>query len=143
VPGWTRVVDTRQPPPPVDAWLAAQPPGTAIVELPMLDVHAVFEHPACHDSVYMVRSLAHFQRLANGYAGVDPPSYVALRDLARTFPAPPFLDALRAIGVRYVVLHGACYGPNRTARVEGSLQAAPPGLAEVARFGADRVFELR
>lgn len=143
VPGWTRVVDTRRPPPEVDTWLAAQPPGTPIVELPMFDIHAVFEHPACHDSIYMVRSLAHFQRLANGYAGVDPPSYVALRELAGDFPAPPFLDALRAIGVRYVVLHGACYGPNRAARVERGLQAAPPGLAEIARLGSDRVFELR
>jgi hypothetical protein len=142
VPGWTRVVDTRQAPPEVGTWLAAQPPGTPIVELPMLGIEAVFEQPACHDSVYMVRSLAHFQPLANGYAGVDPPAALKLRELARSFPAPAFLDALRALGVRFVVLHGACYGPNRRARVEAGLAAAPPGLSEVARFGPDRVFLL-
>ena len=145
VPAWTRVVDTRRPPPAVDAWLAAQPPGTPIVELPLLALDSVFEHAACHDSVYMVRSLAHFQRLANGYAGLDPPAVARLRALARTspFPAPPFLEALRAQGVRYVVVHGACYGPNRWARLEASLAAAPAGLGEVARFGSDRVLELR
>jgi hypothetical protein len=142
VPGWTRVVDTRRPTAPVDAWLAAQPPGTPVVELPILDVRAVLEHPACHESVYMVRSLAHFQRLANGYAGVEPPDYVRLRDLARTFPAEPFLQELRRLGVRYVVLHVGCYGPNRWARVAGGLETAPSALVEVARFDTDRVFEL-
>ena len=81
--------------------------------------------------------------MVNGYAGVEPPGYVRLRELSRLFPAEPFLAALRERGVRYVILHGGGYGPNRRARIERDLQAAPPGLAEVARFGADRVFELR
>jgi hypothetical protein len=91
----------------------------------------------------MVRSQAHWLPLANGYAGVDPPAYARLKDLSRQFPAEAFLAELRPLGVRYVVLHGAGYGPNRWGRIERDLQAGPAGLREVARFGSDRVFELR
>jgi hypothetical protein len=143
VPAWTRVVDTRRPAPPVYEWLAAQPGETPVVELPMLDVSAVYSRPAYHESIYMVRSMRHWKPLVNGYAGLEPPYYVRLRELSRHFPAQPFLAALRELGVRYVILHGGGYGPNRWARIERDLLAAPPVLVEVARFGADRVFELR
>jgi hypothetical protein len=143
VPGWTRVVDTRQPPADVYRWLAAQPGPPPVVELPMLDIAAVHARPAYHDSIYMVRSLAHRAPLANGYAGIEPPQYVALRELSRSFPAPPFLGALRAAGVRYVILHAGGYGPNRWARIERDLAQGPVGLAEVARFGGDRVYAVR
>jgi hypothetical protein len=142
-PAWTRVVDTRQPPAPVYEWLAAQPGQPPVVELPMLDVSAVFSRPAHHESIYMVRSMSHWKPLVNGYAGVEPPHYLRLRELSRQFPAEPFLASLRELGVRYVVLHRGGYGPNRWARLERDLQAAPPGLVEVARLGPDRVFELR
>jgi hypothetical protein len=142
VPAWTRVVDTRQPPPEVDAWLAAQPGELAVVELPMLGIAGVFERPAYHESIYMVRSLTHRKRLANGYAGIEPPHYARLRELSLRFPETPFLDELRRLGVRYVVVHRGGYGPNRWARLEAGLSGAS-GLVEVARFGGDRVFELR
>ena len=143
VPAWTRVVDTRLPPPEVYRWLAAQPGRPPIVELPMLGIEAVHERPAYHESIYMVRSQAHWLPLANGYAGLDPPVYARIKDLSRQFPEEPFLAELRAIGIRYVVLHGGGYGPNRWARLERALPAAGSSLQEVARFGPDRVFALR
>jgi hypothetical protein len=142
VPAWARAVDTRQPVPAVYEWLAAQPGAPPVVELPILDPGAVFSRPAHHESVYMVHSLRHWKPLVNGYAGLEPPHYVRARELSRQFPAEPFLASLRELGVRYVVLHRGGYGPNRWARIERDLQAAPPGLQEVARFGGDRVFEL-
>jgi hypothetical protein len=48
----------------------------------------------------------------------------------------------RGLGVRYVVLHDGCLGPNERARVERDLPAFAPSLREVARFGPDAVFEL-
>lgn len=144
VPAWTRVVDTRQAPPEVYRWLAARPAPDPVVELPMLDITAVHARPAHHDSVYMVRSLAHHAPLANGYAGIEPPSYVRLRELSRQFPAEAFLAELRKAGVRHLILHAAGYGPNRRARIERDLSGGSPGLVEVARFAdGDRVFEVR
>jgi hypothetical protein len=143
VPAWTRVVDTRQPAPEVYRWLAAQPGRPAIVELPILGIEAVHERPAYHESVYMVRSQAHWLPLANGYAGLEPPAYARIKELSRQFPAPELLAELRAAGIRYLVLHGGGYGPNRWARIERDLPASAGALEEVARFGADRVYALR
>lgn len=141
VPAWTRVVDSRQPPAEVYRWLASQPADTVVVELPILDIRAVHRRPAYHESIYMVRSFAHWRRLVNGYAGVDPPHHVRLRELSRRFPADSFLDELGRLGVKYVILHARGYGPNRWPKIEQEL-AANRRLVEVARFGPDRVLEV-
>jgi len=144
MPGWAQVVDTRRPPPPVYDWLAAQPEAV-VAELPMLDIRGIFEHPAYHESIYLVQSTrGHWKTLANGYAGIEPTPYVALRNAVRTFPSAIALDALRGHDVRYVILHRGGYGPNKWARIERDLPAFAGELREVARFddGADRVFAL-
>jgi len=144
MPGWAQVVDTRRPPPPVYDWLAAQP-ETVVAELPMLDIRGIFEHPAYHESIYLVQSTrGHWKTLANGYAGIEPTPYVVLRNAVRTFPSAIALDTLRGHGVRYVILHRGGYGPNKWARIERDLPAFAGELREVARFddGADRVFAL-
>jgi hypothetical protein len=145
MPGWAQVVDTRQPPPPVYGWLAAQPGTPVVAELPMLDIRGIFEHPAYHESIYLVQSTrGHWKTLANGYAGIEPTPYEALRNAVRTFPSASALAALHDHGVRYVVLHRGGYGPNKWARIERDLPGFASELREVARFddGADRVFAL-
>ena len=119
MPKWSQLIDTRRDPPPVYPWLASLPGRDPIVELPMFDVYALERRPAFHDSVYMVYSTLHWKPLANGYAGIEPRSYVQLRELSRGFPAEDFLDALRRIGVRYVVLHRKGYGPLPVAAAAG------------------------
>ena len=144
MPGWAQVVDTRRPPPPVYDWLAAQPEAV-VAELPMLDIRGIFEHPAYHESIYLVQSTrGHWKTLANGYAGIEPTPYVVLRNAVRSFPSAIALDTLRGHGVRYVILHRGGYGPNKWARIERDLPAFAGDLREVARFddGADRVFAL-
>ena len=144
MPGWAQVVDTRRPPPPVYDWLAAQPEAV-VAELPMLDIRGIFEHPAYHESIYLVQSTrGHWKTLANGYAGIEPTPYVVLRNAVRSFPSAIALDTLRGHGVRYVVLHRGGYGPNKWGRIERDLPAFAGELREVARFddGADRVFAL-
>ena len=143
-PEWTKVIDSRREPPEVYRWLRAQPAGTPVVHLPMLDVNALERHPAHHESIYMVYSTHHWQPLVNGYAGIEPTAYRKYRDLARSFPAEPFLAEMRTIGVRYVIVHRGGYGPNQWARLEKALPAAlETSLRQVAAFGGDTVFELR
>ncbi len=141
--GWAQVVDTRQPVPPVYAWLAEQPPGQVVVELPLLGHDALTRRPAFHESIYMLRSTQHWQRLVNGYLGAEPKTYAALRESLRRFPEPGVLAELRAVGVRYVVVHRRGFGPNQRARLEPALAAATAGLRLVADFGDDRVFEVQ
>ncbi len=143
VPEWTKVIDSRRAPPAVYGWLRALPRREPVVELPMFDVYGLERRPAYHESVYMVYSTHHWQPLVNGYAGIEPVAYQRIRALARGFPSEEFLDALRAIGVRYVVLHRGGYGPNQWARVEEGLpRFAGPQLREVASFAGDTVFDL-
>ena len=111
--------------------------------LPIQDIGGVFERPAYHESIYLVRQTRHWKPLANGYAGIEPAAYVDLRDRARRFPSEDCLGAFRERGVRYVIVHQDGYGPNKWARIQRELPAAAGGLREVARFGGDLVFELQ
>jgi hypothetical protein len=142
-PAWAQVVDSRAPVPPVYAWLAGQPGQPVVAELPMLDIAGVFDRPAFHESIYMVRSTRHWKPLVNGYAGIEPAPYQALREALRSFPARASLDALRARGVRYLILHRGGYGPNKEARIDRELPGVAVELQAVARFGPDEVYELR
>jgi len=144
MPAWSQVVDSRRAPPPAYAWLAQQPAGTVVVELPMLDIDGIFEGPQHHESVYMVRQTQHWQPLVNGYAGIEPAPYLEVRERARGFPSGESLDAFARAGARYVVVHRAGFGPNKWARIERTLPAFADRLVEVARFeDGDAVYELR
>ena len=144
MPAWAQVVDTSKPPPPVYGWLAAQPGRPVVAELPMLDIDGIVERPAFHESIYLVHSTrGHWKPLANGYAGIEPTPYVALRNAVLRFPSAASLDALRAHGVDLVILHRGGYGPNKWARIERDLPAFAAELVEVARFDGDTVFALR
>ena len=144
MPAWSRVIDSRRPPPAVYSWLAAQPGAPVVVELPLQEISGIFERPAHHESVYLVRQTHHWKPLANGYAGIEPPPYVRLREAARSFPSDEALAAFAEKGVRYVVLHRAGYGPNKSARIERDLPRFGARLLEVARFDdGDVVYELQ
>ncbi len=144
MPQWSKLIDTREDPPPVYRWLAEQPGRDPIVHLPMLDVYGLERRPAFHESVYMVYSTLHWKPLVNGYAGIEPRQYVQLRELARSFPSEELLQALRGIGVRYVVLHRKGYGPLQWERLQrGMPEALASGsLRKVAELGNDLVYEL-
>ena len=60
-------MDQQQP---TDAhqWLADQPPGTVIVELPLPKADALW----LYETTYQIRSTHHWQRLVNGYSGFAP-----------------------------------------------------------------------
>jgi hypothetical protein len=103
----------------------------------------LFRRPAFHESIYLVRSTLHWQPLANCAAGFETQGYARLRAVLRDFPSEPALAGLRAVGVRYVVVHGRGFGPNQWRRLHEALPRFTAELWEVARFGDDWVFELR
>jgi hypothetical protein len=143
MPGWTKVVDTREEPPPVYPWLGEQPARDPIIHLPMFDARYLWRRPAFHESVYMVYSTLHWNPMVNGYAGIEPESYLRIRGQMMTFPAESFLDLLREIGVRYVVLHREGYGPIQRQRLERQMGELRPGsLREVVTFDGTTVYEL-
>jgi len=116
--------------PPVYRWLAAQDEDFAIAEYPIRP-WSEFWH------VYF--SIYHGKRLANGFSGYVPPTYVALRDRDEDAPSAATLDDLEAMGVRYLIVHdressGAVPGP-----LEASLGPVSDRLRLVRTFdGFDR-----
>jgi hypothetical protein len=122
------------PEPPVYRFVAALPPSTAIVELPLGET--------AFDVRYMFYSTRHWKPLVNGYSGSVPQDYaflsVALEDALQ---APDrawrlLLDSRATHGI----VHEAYYAGDRGARMSALLRAR--GAHEVAAFGADHVFEL-
>jgi hypothetical protein len=68
----------------------------------------LFEFPtlSTSDPAYLYYSTFHWQTLINGYSGFFPPSYIRLSRAVRNFPDEPSIDAIKAHGVRYLVIHG-------------------------------------
>ena len=107
-----------------------------------LEDDGLFRRPACDESVYMLRSTLHWKRLVNGWAGGEPERHKTARARARRFPSDESVQFFRGLGVRYVVVHGGCLGPNQRARMERAIPSFEPSLREVGRFGDDWVLEL-
>jgi hypothetical protein len=113
-----------------------------VAELPMLGIEGIVTRPAFHESIYLVYSTRHWKRLVNGYAGIEPPPYLELREAVRRFPSEAAIDALRRRDVSFVVLHRGGYGPLKWARIERDLPLFSGALREVMRFDGDTVYEL-
>jgi hypothetical protein len=142
VPEWVTVIDSSLPPPAVYTWLAALPGDFPIVELPIMPSDGRFRRPGFEETVYMVRSTHHWKRLVNGNAGLEPAGYRHIRELCRRFPSRESIEALREVGVRYILLHWGGQGPNRRARIERDLPAFGGCLREVTRLGDVSVYTI-
>jgi hypothetical protein len=135
-PSWTNVVDSRKPVPRVYQWLKDQPKGTIVAELPAR-LASDFTRPSFHDSIYMVWSTTHWQRLVNGFAGAETPLIQRFRKAAPSFPDAESLDVMKEAGTQYVVVHLRGYGPNQRERLETRAGEMKDRLREVARFAGD------
>jgi hypothetical protein len=92
-------------PPPIYEDLLSDVGGSSpatIVEVPMI----IGPSEYYQDQIYMYYSTFHWQTLLNGYSGFFPLSYLRLVAVMRTFPDARSLDALRARGARYAIVHG-------------------------------------
>ena len=117
-------------------WLATQPPGP-MIELPLGD-----PDPAVR---YQFRTLIHGNRIVNGYSGYGS----ALQDFLRGPPSTEGAGAdqlamFRALGLRYVVIHGLLYGDANVAlRVIEDMRARTEHVARTTTRGSVTVVELR
>jgi hypothetical protein len=96
-------IETRHAPrlpPPVYTWLAAQPEGV-VLELPLPQPDALWGH----EVDYQLMSIFHWKPLVNGYSGQAPGDYVRLLEAMRDFPSEQSLAAIRARGVRWLIVH--------------------------------------
>ncbi len=131
------LVPVETSPAPVYQWLRTQPPG-AVAELPLPTPPL---GTGIREAQVAFRSTFHWRPIVNGYSGHYPESYIALLKTQADFPSDASLNVLRALGVRYLILHERDYGRSRYAAVVRALDERH----DVAGFGpfADREGAVR
>lgn len=128
---------TRAPAiPSVYQWVAQLPDGTPLVELPLPEVKRQREN-----AIYLYRSTAHFQPLANGYGTVVPPVYAEIAATLEGFPDAQGTRRLFELGFRYLIFHRDRYLRSRAMELERRLEAEP-GLSAAHRAEDAIVYEI-
>jgi hypothetical protein len=112
-------------PPPLYAWLAAQPRGV-VAELPLPEALPGTDPRIAYLSTF------HWQPIINGYSGFAPQSYLDQIYALRNFPDEEAMISLRRVGVRYVVVHLAAYDRDKAVLVQQAF--AHYRLRELGRF---------
>jgi len=118
--------------PRVYRWLAEQPAGTAVVDLP-------FELRRHCEVMYF--STYHWQPIVNGSSGFQPEGSRWLGRACRKLPRDWAVDRLLDTGVQLVVLRLSAYPPDRRADVVMSFDSSRR-VRLVASFDTDRVYRL-
>ncbi|MPY87330.1 MAG: hypothetical protein GEU99_05365 [Luteitalea sp.] len=122
-------------------WLGQQPPSV-VLELPMWLSGADPQH----DAEYEYFSTFHWHRLVNGYSGYYSPAYRDLMHVMRQFPSGASLEALRARGVDYIVVHLDKYDPADLEVLMEAMDLRPAFFRSVGTFpdyeGSARVYRL-
>ena len=126
--------------PEADRWLAAQPKPFIVAELPVPSAGDAGAHQRSQTRA-MLHSTAHWQKTVHGYSGIRRPLHDRLYEVMTTFPDAGSIEALRGVGVTYVVVHGAEYGAETWSRMEPQLSQSAD-LRLVHSSGPDRVYAL-
>jgi hypothetical protein len=124
-------------------WLRMQPAGAAL-ELPISQQDDF--HP--YTLTYQLETLRHRHPIVNGYSGWKSMLQELLAGAASPFSESTLvgsaLGGLRAIGVRYVLLHEELFPSEAdAARLADAIRAAPTRIAEEQRFGRTLIWRLQ
>ena len=126
---WSGPVGDRpnqQTPTEAHRFLASQPPGTVVLEMPVPTLGGLWRY----ETMYQIRSIHHWQPLVNGYSGFAPPEYQRTLESLRGFPDAESIERLRELKVRFILLNRVYYtGEEFTAlivRVADSPAFGPP-----------------
>ncbi len=92
------------------------------------------------DADYEWYSTRHWHPIVNGFSRGEPPDYAARMTMLAAFPDDTALDALCAVGTRYVVAHAQ--RPFVDFRSAVAAAAAQPRLRLLSRDGEDRLWTL-
>jgi hypothetical protein len=103
--------------PPADQWLAQQPKPFVVAEVP---VDPGYER---HQTIYMMHSMAHWQRTVAGYGGIRPAFHQQLDQRLNAFPDDASVRRLAEIGIDYVVVHIDLFDPALWPEVDARLRS--------------------
>lgn len=124
-----------------DRWLATRPGPFAVAEVPLPDPGnaSAFER---RQTMFMLHSMAHWQKTVHGYSGWRAPLHEQLYVKMRGFPDEDSLRELTRLGVTYIVVHTELYPPGEWPQVEARIEAFGGRLRLEHVAGAGRVYSL-
>lgn len=82
----------------------AAEPEVVLAEFPFYSGRSISDN-----GPYVLANTRYLRPLLNGYSGFEPASYEARAAALSTFPSPPAIAALRALGVTHVTVHRAAF----------------------------------
>ncbi|MFH1058519.1 MAG: hypothetical protein V1797_07560 [Pseudomonadota bacterium] len=133
---WLKIYDFT---PDVFQWLAKQPKGTVIFEVPSKGHMG----DQARDARYLYWSTKHGQTMINGYSGYFPPDYEELTAKAGRLPElKELLPALRQRGAQLLVVHVKEYPRNQRQTLLEKLRQSPE-LSEVFTSQWDHAFRIK
>lgn len=121
---------------PAYLFLAQQPSGQPVVELPMGKPTFAEQDKYVE---YTYNSVYHWQPLVNGYSTFLPPDYYALVQDVQRFPSKRAVKRLRKWGVEWMVVHSDRYPNADKLRKELNGQ---PNIEHVQDFGAIWLYRI-
>jgi hypothetical protein len=123
--------------PAADRWVAQQPKPFVVAELPSGGGYERFQ------TMYMLHSMAHWQKTIHGYGGIRPYQHSVLYEALDNFPDVRSLDHLVALGVTYLIIHTDMYPPERWAVVSERLATFTDQLTLEYSDSISRVYTIR
>ena len=112
--------------PPIDRWLASKPAPFVVAEVPVPDSANITIREE-QESIYMLHSMAHWQKTVHGYSGLLPDFSDELYSQLTHFPDAVSLRRLQEVGVTYVVVHDPAIAARARAFSELSLEHEEAG----------------
>ncbi|HVH27278.1 MAG TPA: glycosyltransferase family 39 protein [Vicinamibacterales bacterium] len=123
--------------PAADRWVAQQPKPFVVAELPSAGGYERFQ------TMYMLHSMAHWQKTIHGYGGIRPYVHSVLYEELDRFPDGRSLDHLTALGVTYLIIHTDMYPPEQWAGVSDRLASFADQLTLEYSDSVSKVYTLR
>ena len=123
--------------PAADQWVAKQPKPFVVAEVPSAGGYERYQ------TMYMLHSMAHWQKTIHGYGGIRPYVHSVLYQELDTFPDAQSLQHLVELDVMYVVVHIDLYPPTEWPRVDERLRAFSDRLTLEYSDPIGRVYAIR
>lgn len=139
IPIPTKSVPTRDEIPAVYQWMETIDKDIAIIELPIPEKRL---KRISVESLRMYYSIYHRKKMVNGRSSYFPPLYYEIRQRWWHSPQKQFINDLKVLGVRYMILHSNMIKKERLAEIRQTLSHLKKDIQFVNKIGTSIIYEI-
>jgi hypothetical protein len=139
-------IPTHMPPvktgeniPSVYKWLSQKKDDSTVIELPF---HSLRLHQVHKESLYLYYSTYHWKRIVNGYSSYFSPTYIFITEYFDNFPTLSFINSLKILGVKYMIIHSREYKESTWQEIYQKLSEYRNKISLIGEFGPDFVYQI-